>query len=73
MKLSDLEQCYALALLYGLSLIDHKHKQRGDYHVRRDPHTGELMVWPEIDEEALVRFVGEAGDKLAEGWDVKID
>jgi hypothetical protein len=62
-QLSDIQLCYAAALMCGLSLVDEKAAERGELFIAVD--VAHEKCRPEIDYQYLRDFVQVVGTRIA--------
>jgi hypothetical protein len=62
-QLSDIQLCYAAALIYGLRLVDEKAFERGELFIPVDICREKCR--PEIDSKYLRDFVQVVGNRIA--------
>ena len=62
-QLSDIQLCYAAALIYGLSLVDEQAFERGELFIPADIRCEKCR--PEIDYQYLRDFVQTVGTRIA--------
>jgi hypothetical protein len=67
-KLSDIQLCYAAALMYGLSLVDEKASERGQLFIPVNIYREKCR--PEIDYQYLRDFVQTVGTRIAKASDL---
>ncbi len=67
-QLSDIQLCYAAALIYGLRLIDEKAAARGELFIPTDINREKCR--PVIDSAYLRDFVQAVGNRIAKASDL---